>query len=491
MKNKSSWIVASILAIILFGIIYYNNHQDIFYVKKAHKCFKNNNVACLQSNLEKAFALGFREKTEREMFLNSIITAPLDINAQEKLLKFKNLGIDDSSTLRAEYFIHDMRREINNKFPVNYIMQAVLNNKIVRWGQNLITYKIENIDKNLPEYYEEEIENAFLDWSKALGFELTFERVENNPNILIKFNEHNPADDEYKRYIVAYTTPNIVGNNLKNMDLIFYTKAPNDKFYTKNQVYNTALHEIAHALGVMGHSNNKDNIMYLTKDVSENFDEARAELTSADINTVKLLYKLMPDITNDFNEVNAKYLPFLVLGDSEDVTNAKIREAKLYIKRAPNLPNGYMDLAEAYVGINEYSKAAKYLDKALFVADNNTIREMIFYNLAVCNYYAENYILAEDFIQKALELKKADNSKFLLGRTYLQLGQYDKAEEIFKHLVEKSPKNIDFAISLINIYLKDKKYLKARKVLKNFVNQNPDERFNPRLDSYGFLRLWL
>ena len=41
------------------------------------------------------------------------------------------------------------------------------------------------------------------------------------------------------------------------MTMKFYIKDINGKFFTANQVYNTALHEIAHALGVMGHSNNK------------------------------------------------------------------------------------------------------------------------------------------------------------------------------------------------------------------------------------------
>ena len=38
--------------------------------------------------LEKAFELGVNTLPEREMYLNTIITAPLDIKAQEKLLKF-------------------------------------------------------------------------------------------------------------------------------------------------------------------------------------------------------------------------------------------------------------------------------------------------------------------------------------------------------------------------------------------------------------------
>ena len=155
MKNRSSWIRTSILIIILICVIFFQKHQDIFYVKKAHSCFKTNNITCVQKNLEKAFALGVKTFPEREMYLNTIINAPFDIKAQEKLLNFKNLNVEDELSLRADYFIHDFRKAINNKYSDNYIMQAVLNLKIVRWGQMPISYYFEPTNEDLPKYYKE------------------------------------------------------------------------------------------------------------------------------------------------------------------------------------------------------------------------------------------------------------------------------------------------------------------------------------------------
>lgn len=490
MKNKSSWVLLLVLTLVLFGVIYYNNHQDVFYVKKAHRCFKNNNIACTQYNLEKAFQLGVKSLPERELYLNTIITAPLDIKAQEKLLKFKNLGVIDSASSKAEHFVYDLCRAINDKYDDNYIMQSVLNQKILRWGQFPITYYIQFEDKDIPEYYQQEVVNAFSEWAKATDFQLSFVHANEKANIVIKFSNHNPADSDDKKYIVAYTTPDIVGKELRTMNIIFYVKDPAGNYYSENQVYNTALHEIAHALGVMGHSNNQNNIMYLTKDDYNSFEDERAELSQADINTIKLLYKLKPDITNKLDD-KSEYLPFLVLGDSEDVSNAKIREAKLYIKRNPQIPNGYVDLAEAYVGIGEYSKAIKCLEKGFDFALTDATREMLFYDLAVCNYYLNNFILAEDYIKKALDIKETENSRFLLVRVYMQTENYDNAKIELEKLIAKYPTNIEYTISLTNIYLNEKKYLKARRVLKNFIKQNPDERFNPRLDAYGFLKIGL
>ena len=44
---------------------------------------------------------------------------------------------------------------------------------------------------------------------------------------------------------------------------------------------------------------------------------------------------------------------------------------------------------------------------------------------------------------------------------------------------------------LLNIYVLNKNYLKARKVLKNYVKSNPTDKNNPRFKDYGALKLFL
>ena len=67
----------------------------------------------------------------------------------------------------------------------------------------------------------------------------------------------------------------------------------------------------------------------------------------------------------------------------------------------------------------------------------------------------------------------------------------NEAEKELKDLINTNPKNIEYTICLANIYLKEKKYLKARKVLKDFVKNNPDQKGNPRFEAYGFLKIGL
>ena len=270
------------------------------------------------------------------------------------------------------------------------------------------------------------------------------------------------------------------------MEIVFYLKDPLNNFFTENQIYNTALHEIAHALGFMGHSNDKNNIMYLSKDSIVEFNDIRECLTEADINTIKLLYKIKPDICNVKN-VKGEYLPNLVLGSKSDINNKKLEEAKLYVKKAPELPVGYINLAEEYVAIKDYQKALKSLNKALKLADTNELKEMIYFNLAVTNFYLDSLEEAKNCLQKSMQLKDSEEKHYLLGEIYLSEGKTKQAVLEYTNLLEKNPDNIEYVIALTNIYIVNRDYLLARSVLKKYFTNNPSERTNPRFKPYGIL----
>jgi hypothetical protein len=62
---------------------------------------------------------------------------------------------------------------------------------------------------------------------------------------------------------------------------------------------------------------------------------------------MKLLYKIKPQITN-IKKPKGEYSINVVLGSAEEINNEKKEEALTYIKNAPELPSGYIDLAENY-----------------------------------------------------------------------------------------------------------------------------------------------
>ena len=489
-SGKTVWIAASALCLSLFALQYGTTNIDKLMAARGDYYFAKNDIPNAVKFYESAFELGDTDLKRRTNYVNMIINSPFDVKAQERLYKFTGYSVDDGAKLRAEFFLYDMRREIFRKYQNNYIKKAVYNGKIMRWDKLPITYAFKS-DKEIPEYYIKETEKAFLAWEKALEHAVYFERTTSNPNILIEFKEKNNVNNEEKKYVAAYTTPKINSEQkLVGMDMVFYVKDIENKYFSETDVYNTSLHEIGHALGLMGHSEGKNDVMYMSRE-SVNKDEGKKiELTQADINTMKLLYSTKPDITNIY-DTKSLYIPYVVLGDDKEVTNSKIREAKFYIRKAPNLPMGYIDLAMGYVSAQDYARAIKSLEKALQVANSNEVLSIIYYNLAVSYFYIDNMDLAKDNVLNAIKIKDTEDCRHLLAEIYLREGKVDKAIYEYGSLVKQHPQNTAYTITLANIYIKRHEYMNARKVLKNYFRNNPNDRKNPRFAPYGIVMLGL
>lgn len=489
MKNKTCLVFLLLLSVIVIFYCFASDNLDKIMAFKADYFFKKNNVEKAQEYYEKAFALGLNDSVRKDIYVNSIINSPLTTKTQEKLVDYVANSKEDLSRLKAEYFLYDIKREVHRKYPHNYISNAVYNQKILRWANIPIKYAFETVD-NVPKYFVREIENAFTEWEKVTEHQILFEEDSKSPNIIIKFEQVHPSDSEEQKFVVAYTTPILTLNQLKNMEIIFYLKDPNEKYFPQNQVYNTALHEIAHALGFMGHSNKKEDVMYMSKDSMSVINDERVTLSEADINTIKLLYKIKPEITNAEN-ANSEYIPYLVLGESKEVNNEKIAEAKLYIRKAPNLPAGYIDLAEGYVAAKDYRQAIRALEKALKLADTEDIKSIIYFNLAVTNFYVDNLEKSQIYLNKSMQINNTEEKQYLLGEIFVREGKVKDAINIYSDLIRKNPSNIEYTIALTNIYVINRDFIKARKVLQQFFKANPNQRDNSRLDSYGILKLGL
>ena len=467
--------------------IYFKCNAGEIFTKIGSYYYNKNNVAEAQKFYEKSFALGYNNTDLREVYVNSIINSPLTLNSQEKLVRIAEGNIVDEASLKAKYFLNDLKMEIHRKYPLNYIKQAPYNQKIVRWSRFPITYKFSNIHK-APAEYAEEIRNAFQMWEKWTP--LMFSEVNTkDADIVIEFQTNKAEDIDYgRKYVVAYTIPKINLNTLENMEIKFYIQDPEGNKFSRNQIYNTALHEIFHALGFMGHSYDSNNIMYLAKNQETIKNDSRLELTPADISTLILLYKIKPDITNK-GDLPSEYLPYLVLGDREEVSDSKTREAKHYIHQAPTLPGGYIDLAEGLVAQKKYAQAIRALEKALSLADTNDIRYIVYYNLAVSYYYINHIDMALDYAGKALQINDTEELHFLLAEIYLKSDK-SKAIREYKYLRQLAPDNIDYAINLANIYIKNHDYIKARKIIKDYLRNNPAQKNNKKLARYNILIAW-
>ena len=482
MRNRR-FIYSFFLILFIVSIYGVFANLDSIYAELARFYYKGNNVTKAQYFFEKSFSLGNKNFANRDMYLNLIINTPLTLESQEKLINLAEGDIQDQVSQKAKDFLHNLKLEINSQYPNNYINQAPFNQRIVRWNKFPITYSYKNAEQ-IPEGYIEEINNAFKTWERS--GDVLFSEVSGDSDIVIVFKNNQNREIEYgKKYVMAYTVPQITSKELQQMDIIFYIQDPEGKSFTKNQIYNTALHEIFHALGFMGHSFNSEDIMFLSKDSSDFINDARIAPTGADINTLKLLYKIKPDITNE-GDLESDYLPYLVLGDDNQVSLSKSKEAKNYISHAPSLPGGYIDLAESLVAQEHYPEAIKSLEKALSLADTNDMRYIIFYNLAVSYFYIDHKEMALEYIEKAKNIKNLPELQFLKAEIILKSDKKSGIGEYVK-LIEQAPDNPEYVIRLANLYIKEHKYWKARRILKKFLDRNPSHKNNEKFSSYGIL----
>lgn len=479
--NKFRIFFYTTLAVILAGALYFRSNTGMIYAQIGNYYYQHNNGKEAQTFFEKSFSQGYNDADIREIYVNSIINSPLTVESQEKLVNIAEDSILDAASVKAKYFLYDLRREVHRNYPLNYIRQAPFNQKIVRWSKLPITYCFVN-SQNAPKEYVQEIKNAFNTWEKTSP--IMFAETNKNANIVIDFKQNNAENLEYgRKYVVAYTTPEINSNTLERMNIKFYTKAPDGNDFTPNQIYNTALHEIFHALGFMGHSYDSGNIMYLAKDNQTLVEDSRLSLTEADVSTLKLLYKIKPDITNK-GDLPSEYVPYLVLGDDEDISISKAREAKHYIYQAPTLPGGYIDLAESFVAQKKYPEAIKALEKALSLADTNDVKYIVYYNLAVSYYYIDHAEMALDYLNSAREIKDAEELHLLAAEIYAKK-DVNKAIAEYKMLIKANPDNQAYVTNLANIYVKQHDYLNARNILKTYLKRHPEAK--SKLTAYGIL----
>ena len=99
--------------------------------------------------------------------------------------------------------------------------------------------------------------------------------------------------------------------------------------------------------------------------------------------------------------------------------------------------------------------------------------------------------MAKEYVNYALEYQNTEELNYLLAEIYAKDNDYDSAIKKYEELIRKNPKNIEYAVNLTNIYINRKEFLKARSVLKNHIKNNPQDKNNPRFESYGILRAFL
>lgn len=498
-KRFFAYILVLIIAFLLY---FFSKMLPDIYFNLGKQAYENKDYPTAYIDLKTAVTLSPKNRDARYYFVETMLNLRPTLEIQKEFYTVSQVNQPDSADLIADNQINKWKNQIISSIGENFIEQAPFNDKILRWDAAKFPLKIyiKNNSSIAPEYYETEIKKAFLQWQASSGNLVRFNFVDNQNDSDIDVSINSSADmkkctEQDCKYTVAYTTPDIDGDLLKKMNLYFYDSNNLGKPFGAKEIYNTALHEIGHSLGIMGHSYNKDNIMYMETNPNEadNFAQFRSDfqsLSSADINTLSLLYKLVPDITNtpldQFNASHQFYAP-IVLGSEVQVNSRKLLEAKNYISSAPDLPNGYIDLAAAYLELKSYNQSVQALNKALTLCSNDNEKFTVYYNLTVVYMQIKDWQNALDNANMAKQLNPSADIDGMIAMINYNMGNKELAKEAYQKAVEQNPTNVIDSYNLATIYIKEFNLFMAGKVLNNLIKANPDAINDPRVRAYGLI----
>lgn len=490
--------------ILIFAFLLYVVFKFLpdFYLDLGKNAYQNKDYVSAYKDLKTAVIFNPKDRDIRYYYVQTLINLKPALEIQRELFRITQANQSDSADLIADKQISKWRNQILSNIGENYIEQTPSDGKILRWDADKFPLKvcIKNNSATAPQYYQDTIQQAFLQWQKMTKNFITFKfsEDEKQANIIVSINssaDMKKCKQEDCKYTVAYATPDIEGNFLKKTDIFFYDSNNLGKPFTKREIYNTALHEIGHALGIMGHSPSRNDVMYMetnpNNNVSGNFISDLQFISQADLNTLNLLYKLVPDITNtplNKFDTSRQFYPHIILGSEEQIVSRDLLETQNYIQSAPDLPNGYINLAAAYADIKQYNKALDSLDKALELCSNDAEKFMVYYNFAVIYMNVKDW---ENSLKYATLAKQCNQSSSdidgLIAMINYNLGNKELAKKSYIEAIQKSPDNIINSYNLAVIYLREFNLAQAGHILNNLIKANPDAKNDPRIKFYSIL----
>ncbi|MBR6099366.1 matrixin family metalloprotease [bacterium] len=387
-----------ILAVLLFFIVVGAIALPEYFFNTGVSYFKQGKYFQAYKNLKNARLWNKQNSNYKYYYVQTLAKFKPSYNIQKEMFEFANSDKKDSAQLFAGIQVSLWRNNLLQKYGANYIDRTPMNTEIIHWNPKTFPLKVyvsSEDNSYYPDYYTTEVSRAFGQWTASSGF-ITFKFIDNESSaqIVVKYEPSpitNCADSGCK-YVVAHTDPVIRNGLLKKMVITVYDKDANGSFFSDKELYSTVLHEIGHALGIMGHSYSTDDLMYMANQANQGENRLFIKHRSAfqyisptDISTIRLLYNIVPTISNTpISEFPTKTLIYgpVVLGSAKNMSSQKLKEAKNYVAQAPDLPGGYIDMAIAYDDMGDFKNALASFQKAYNLSKEDSDKYIILYNIS-------------------------------------------------------------------------------------------------------------
>jgi len=408
-------ILLVILLIVLgVALLYKSPFSAMYNFNKGKELYLTGSYEQSLPYFERALFAQPKDSFMRYSYVLALSKAKPTYSIQKKLytMATKEPHDEASKTARAKSLI--LKYKILSEFKNNYITNAVYGNDILRWDIKSFPLKVyyEN-PQDVPQYYIDNINKALSVWTSKTNFvKFTTAKDAQNADIVISFKDIPPdvCSGNFCNYAAAYTEPEINGKKLlKRMNLTFYKTNPRNNKFTAEEIFNTAQHELGHTLGIMGHSSFPMDLMYSEKDNGSKYSPSLTtqKLSVRDLNTLVLLYRIEPTITNTPNlSSETFYYAPLIIGEDDERVQKKIAEYSEYIKKYPTISSGYINLASAYADFGDFEKSLILLNKGSRYVKTNDERFLIEYNKAAIYFNQQKYEEALNAANNARAIKE-------------------------------------------------------------------------------------
>lgn len=501
-ENKMRILIYGLVAILLFLFTFNQNILNAYYLNNANKAYAQGNFVNAFENFKKAFSTNIDNKKYVAKYYSTMEKMEFYPTVQKEMIKLKTNYHNQKVNDRINSIFERNRIKILTDAGANYIEHTPTNSNIIHWNEKFpITVNI--TQNSVPDFYITQIKAAFQDWSNALNGELVFKYGNNKPDIDISFVDSiSGATEQYgkKIEILGSTIPSYSGTNISKVIIKFKKTDMDGTDFTANQIYNLSLHEIGHALGISGHSYNRDDVMYPTNNDAtwageiETLLISKKTLSDRDVNTIRLLYQTIPDITNQHYIDEYKlglYYPEIVFGSKEQMAEKKLKESQTYMTMISGNYISYMDLGEGYFATKNYTEAKNAFLSAVKLAKEPTEFYNAYYNIAVTAYEAGNYDEAIEFADIANSYNNEKRANEIIGFSYIKLKKLDKAQKQFEELVKENPDNLLFSATLTDVYFSRYNFSKAFGEIKRIKAIHPNALSDDTYSKYKFFGTFL
>lgn len=395
-------------------------------------------IYCLPNGQQKLEYLMFKLLPNSPLPSENVTVAPVEEEITPEVEEVVSSGpVKGTSGSK----LHANRSIVNNVVGKNYLDAVLSSGKLERWNPKSFPLKVYiQAGAEVPAEYIQEVQNAFATWEKETNgfvrFVYTNSADSANYKCIFPSNIKNRNCDEKGMGTAAYqyfTYDN--EGNIKFSIVEFSVYACDGKTKWPREIfYSTALHEIGHGLGLRGHSTDKDDLMYPVSVATLE----RAKISQADMNTLRAIYSIVPDVTNiPFTDSDKEGLITTadLWGENDsqraDFTIQKIKEN---IAITPDNPSLYAELANAYRDKHDYNNAIAAYSQALKKTDNRETATYLLLDVSDMYLKLGNLASAEKCIDKAATYGE---NKYLaafyntLGVKYAKQKNFNKASQVF------------------------------------------------------------